>query len=364
LLLSDLTLPASTGVAPVEDPSVIKAAPQPSCLLCGVAGSPLYPGQTDRLFGSKGRWNSKRCDDPNCNLIWLDPMPLPEEIGKAYKQYYTHSLPSGHRSRSPLKALFHAATDSYMRSKFGYLSKGVTFSQRSLGTLMYLLPVTRRGCEVGVRFLDAVPGGRLLDVGCGAGDWLLRMRDLGWQAQGMDFDPGAVAEARRAGLDVRLGSLEEQDYSGQSFDAITLNHVIEHLPDPIGTLKHCFKLLKPGGKLVVVTPNGSSLGHHFFKANWRGLEIPRHLFVFSHGSLKKALERAGFETVTVYPQIARSLIQESIGLSAKGEQPLSKKERDARGRVVTNLLMLLELCAVTLNPRHSECSAAVAIRPI
>ncbi len=71
-------------------------------------------------------------------------------------------------------------------------------------------------------------------------------------------------------------------------------HVIEHLFDPIGTLKICRRLLKPGGRLLVVTPNAASLGHAAFKAAWRGLEVPRHLFLFSRESLEICLEQAGF----------------------------------------------------------------------
>ena len=155
--------------------------------------------------------------------------------------------------------------------------------------ILYLLPIRRRMLEVGIRYLDLTMRGKVLDVGCGAGSWLLEMRGRGWEVFGLDIDPKAVEAARSAGLSVQCGPVQRQGYPSEFFDAVTLNHVIEHVPDPFKTVKECLRILKPGGKLVIITPNGSGLSHRFFKRDWRGLEPPRHLHIFSLESISRSL---------------------------------------------------------------------------
>jgi methionine biosynthesis protein MetW len=142
--------------------------------------------------------------------------------------------------------------------------------------------------------LPAQHGGRLLDVGCGNGERLALLNSLGWQAQGVEMDEMAVGLARKSGLEVHLGSVQTQNYSKNTFDVITMNHVIEHLHDPISLLQECRRILKPRGLLVITTPNFSSWGHKVFKNCWRGLEPPRHLFLFNFINLPKILQFADF----------------------------------------------------------------------
>ena len=68
----------------------IQTRPCPDCYICGTKGQPLCQGLEDRLFGALGRWNLKSCPNPDCGLVWLDPMPIEEDIGNAYETYYTH----------------------------------------------------------------------------------------------------------------------------------------------------------------------------------------------------------------------------------------------------------------------------------
>src|SRR5262249_46527812 len=91
------------------------------------------------------------------------------------------------------------------------------------------------------------------------------------------------------------------------FDAIILNHVIEHVPDPITLLTDCRRVLKPGHPLVATTPNLDSAGHRRFGANWRGIEPPRHLHLFSVTSLRAAAGQAGFTCVEVWTTGARAV---------------------------------------------------------
>lgn len=137
-------------------------------------------------------------------------------------------------------------------------------------------------------------GGKLLDVGCGAGSFLMLAQSVGWDVVGLDPDPKAAANAADQGLTVHNGGVEYFNGETELFDVITMNHVIEHLHEPVKVLKACYALLKPEGELWLETPNIDSFGHARFGKNWRGLETPRHLVLFSRHSLSLCFIRAGF----------------------------------------------------------------------
>lgn len=263
------------------------------CVVCGSPGIPLYDGLRDHLFGVPGEWNITRCSDEGCALLWLNPMPIEEDIAKAYTRYFTHKDAAESHS-SLARRLYRFVSEGYLAAKFGYGRGSIGRSQRALGLLMYLHPPQRSNLDFSVMYLRASPGGRLLEVGCGAGRNLARLQELGWQCEGVDFDGSAVRNARVKGLKVHEGTLDGQRFPGESFDAVVSSHVIEHLHDPRGFLLECRRVLKPGGTLVVVTPNSASLGHSLFRASWRPLEPPRHLHLFNHDSLMRLVRDAAF----------------------------------------------------------------------
>ena len=339
----------------------IRAAPQPRCILCGSEGRHDYLEQRDRLFGAPGTWNLKRCVNDECGLMWLDPMPLVEDIGKAYARYYTHASRAGSGRGGFLKRMLERIKLEYLANKYNYANGSRSFVSRFTGWLMYLFPIRRRGLEGDVRFLKAMPGGKVFDVGCGSGDWLAFMRDLGWQVAGMDFDENAVKVARSRGLDVTCGALEQGNLASGSFDAVTLSHVIEHVPDPVGTLAECLRILKPGGTLVLFTPNALSLGHRIFKQDWRGLEPPRHLNIFSTRSMRPLLELAGFKKITVRPHMAGSVMYESV-LLRRGVIGASSGRRKGSAAWMMHLLTFVELCLLKWEASAGDCVAAIAVK--
>ncbi len=340
----------------------IRTASRPTCLLCGGEGSYLYRNQEDRLFGAGGSWNLKRCADDRCGLIWLDPMPLREDLGKAYASYYTHLVNGTAKRDGPLKRFYELVKLGYLASTYNYEIGPRSPVLRNLGRLLYLVPLRRQKVEGDHRYLHAVPQGRLLDVGCGSGEWLAQMRELGWRTEGVDFDENAVKVARQKGLKVQGGGLEQQGYQDDSFDAVTLSHVIEHVPDPVGTLLECARILKKGGTLVVLTPNASSLSHRIFKQDWRGLEPPRHLHLFSNRSLPILLARAGFNKVTLRPHTAPSVFYESIFLRRGSTSLALGRPRGGTAGILTRLLILLEFCMLQWDSTAGDCVAAVAVK--
>jgi SAM-dependent methyltransferase len=254
----------------------------------------LYAGLRDRAFrAAPGTWALKRCH--GCRSAFLDPRPNAQTIGLAYSSYYTHGATT---PPPPVGRLRQALANDYLRARWGYVQGPTIPGGR-------LIPrVTRsRGAIVDreVRHLPATPGGRLLDVGCGSGGFLARMAVLGWRAEGVDPDPAAVASARQAGVDVTRGTLANLDPGEQAFDAITLSHVIEHLRDPAEDLRRANLLLRPGGLLWIATPNLEGLGRRRFGRDWRGLEPPRHLVMFTRASLERLVRSAGFEALAPPP---------------------------------------------------------------
>lgn len=261
----------------------------PQCILCGREGSLLYSRLRDRLFSAPGRWSLMRCR--GCDLVWLNPRPLPEEIGKLYEDYHTHVVPSGNVNRKRLGRIRTLVKNSILRSSYGYRIEG---ARSFLGWLLSRLGPLREMVGGSVLWLHFREKGRLLDIGCGNGQFLARMRDLGWEVMGIEPDPEAVRIAREHfGLEVIQGTVEEVKLPEQSFDVITMNHVVEHLLEPVVVLTKLRRLLKPGGKFIIVTPNAASLGRRFFKRNWLHWDPPRHIFIFSPRSLQSCAERAG-----------------------------------------------------------------------
>jgi len=279
-----------------SDAGKIRSIPVDSCYLCGADGSLLYGGLKDRLFNVMGEWSLVSCTNHECGLVWLNPKPLPEEIGKLYVDYCTHT------ANSP-------AIESVSLFRKGLLSIGAFFGKGeasveafvgSVRNSLALFGPRREMAEASIMWLSGKPTGRLLDVGCGSGHFLKQMRASGWEVFGVEPDPKAVAVARdEYDMDVRQGDLASVGFDDDMFDAITLSHVIEHVPDPAVLLSECRRVLKPGGSLVVTTPNMECLCHTLFKESWLDLDPPRHLYIFSALSIKSCASKAGIQVMSI-----------------------------------------------------------------
>lgn len=292
----------------------------PECPLCGRTGEIRFTDLKDGVCFSPGKWNYRVCD--KCEILWLDPRPTSECYGLIYPQdYLTHAEPAnllgvGNSFLSSLKLSVKLET---LNRAFGYSIKQTDAAARFIGAAAARIPLVKHWAGLTVRFVPAGKG-RLLDVGCGNGEFLLMMSKLGWDARGIEPDDISASIARRAGLKVYNGSVESAELEPESFDAITMNHVIEHLADPVETVKKLSVALKPGGLFVSVSPNPSSVLARLFGGDWRGLEPPRHFVLFGVRSLKILAERAGLcSEVSTTSRGAEWMARESVGLQRKGD---------------------------------------------
>lgn len=269
----------------------IRSQARPYCFLCQTLGVEAFDSLTDRLFGVLGKWRLVRCPNVKCGLIWLDPSPAMEDLGKLYANYFTHSNQMFRASSSRF-----AAFSGAVLGRLGFPTESRVF-WRVVATLFGSFPPVREYVEGTVLWLKPQWRGAILDVGCGNGEFLAKMRSLQWQVAGVEPDAGGSRVAREHfALDVWENLAQIPDHV---FDVVTMSHVLEHLPDPLKSLTECRRVLRPGGRLIVATPNIASLGFQRFGSAWVHLDPPRHLQIFTSQSLRNCVESAGFSVETV-----------------------------------------------------------------
>lgn len=138
--------------------------------------------------------------------------------------------------------------------------------------------------------------GRILDVGCGLGLFLLTLDTARWERYGLEVMPAAYQEAvRRLGAGrVRQAEITSAGFPPQHFDVVTFWDVLEHLPNPVAALQEAFRLLRPGGLTLLRLPNFASYLARHFGEDWYELALPYHLYHFTPATLTRLLVAAGF----------------------------------------------------------------------
>lgn len=314
----------------------------------------LYSGLTDSVFFcAPGKWTVHEC--LGCGSAYLNPRPTLDTIYLAYKRYYTHEAPEARTFKSWVLL---ALANGYRNWRFGVDVRPAS----RIGLLAaFLLPAHRENIEVGVCHLPRHVAGQVcLAVGFGSGEFLDLAKKGGWDVCGVDPDPVCVKAARQKGLDVHLGGTEVFAGEHDRFDVIVLAHVIEHVHNPRKTLEDCFRLLKPGGRLWLDTPNIRGLGHKYFGRYWLPIDPPRHLVLFHWGILEKLLKEAGFSRIVrrprpllAYPHMAAASRRISQGLD-----PLSGCSPLLRDRFMSFTARV----RVMFDYRRSECVTLIAFK--
>ncbi len=256
----------------------------------------------------------------NCGLQYLNPRPIKQQIGYYYSEdYYAHVPRKGKKPKN--KNLF---LEKWMDSKKnirnlirinfynhpcnpGEDRKGLSSYKKILLWFFYLTYRSR---------LDIIPfsgEGKILDIGCGNGRYLTSLKKQGWQTYGIEQNPGASKYARdELHLTVTTGDLLDCKYQDKFFDVITMWHSLEHLYEPLPTLKETKRILRNDGLLVISVPNIDSFVAKIFKTYWYGLQLPIHLIAFTTDSITKMLDKAGFKVKKIFYDRRNSTLKLSL----------------------------------------------------
>lgn len=236
-------------------------------LRCVICGNPvttcLFKTIREVEYGTQ--WYGSACACNKCGLIHQVPMPTEQEALAQYPEKYIHYNP-------------------YLIGLKGKLMK------------LYMRRTTTLLKRLGAR-----PGDALLDIGCGAGEKLAILRDsLHLKVTGIEPALQAAKKAKDIfGLEVISDFFQPAYFKPASFDFIRINHVIEHVTDPVKLLDHIFILLKPGGWLIGETENCNCLSYKIFRKYWALLHFPYHLILFNKQTLALAFKKSEFGTTSI-----------------------------------------------------------------
>lgn len=223
-------------------------------------------GLFDDRYGHPGEFSLARC--VNCGFMSTEPRLRESELGGLYSRYYP-------RRRATAEGVRHSADAMAIATPRGRLRARWLTGQWAA-------------------HYEVSPGMRVLDYGCGDCASLLEIRSLGAEPYGVEVDPNVRDLANALGLCVHVGPLETLPEPDQSFDAVTLSQVIEHVTDPEKLLRELHAKLRPGGTLVLTTPNSRALTRRLLGRRWLHWHMPFHQNHFHARALRRLLERAGF----------------------------------------------------------------------
>lgn len=233
------------------------------CCVCDADDAdPLAVGEDFEYRTSPDLFLAVRCR--RCGLVYLNPRPDPRELDRIYPSDY-HAF-------------------NFSEGEFGFVYK----VRRWLEARRLL------SCCRSLR-----PEARILDIGCGDGfhlDLLREYGEPGWSLEGIDSSERAAEAAGRRGLTVHRGLVQEMDLPRDRTDLALMIATIEHVDDPPGVLSAVHHLLKPGGRVVVVTDNADSPDAKLFGGrHWGGYHFPRHWNLFTAATLRELARNSGFE---------------------------------------------------------------------
>jgi SAM-dependent methyltransferase len=269
-----------------------------ACPRCGSLNSSTVYFAHDYIYKLPGTFYAASCDD--CGLWFQNPRPVEADIPRLYPETYAPHAEAG------IKAFVPPKQAGWVRNCWrgwgqGFLIKRLGYEHRlmsswagrfgaAMGAQFSLAARWRAGCDLVPRF---VPGGQLLEIGCGNGESLKRLRDLGWEnLQGIELSEAAARIASRAGFTVKTATIESalETYPDSSFDAIVAEMVLEHLIEPFRVVRQVARKLKPGGEFLLSTVIRDSLDGRIFGPYGVCYDFPRHMVFFRKRDINDMLQ--------------------------------------------------------------------------
>jgi SAM-dependent methyltransferase len=251
-----------------------------SCDFCGEDKTTLFLETENQE--TKEKFKIVRCCA--CGLIYLNPRPVKDIIARYYPvdSYYAYQDFLNKKTLSYREWLKKISLEGYYDSK-NVLKKLVSF----LLVRNFLIVVPKE------------TKGRLLDIGCGSGEFLNQMKSFGWEVYGVEINPESASIGSKHGVNIFCGELGTADFADNFFDVVVLSQTLEHVYSPASYLERIYRLLREEGLLIIGVPNIGCLEAQIFGGNWHALEAPRHLYFFTVHSLRYYLEKYGFEVEKV-----------------------------------------------------------------
>jgi 2-polyprenyl-3-methyl-5-hydroxy-6-metoxy-1,4-benzoquinol methylase len=234
-----------------------------NCPICNGTEFRVHLNCTDYTT-SQEQFTLKKC--LSCDFVFTDPRPDNATLPKYYQsdKYISHT--GG--NKSPIDTIYLQAR----KITLGWKRKLVTkYSEEN----------------------------RVLDVGCGTGEFLFEMKTHGWNISGVEPSPNArESSQKKTGVKISETIL---DVTEKNFKAITFWHVLEHLPDPNQALQTAKNLLNQSGTIFIAVPNLQSYDANYYQSFWAGYDVPRHLWHFDKKNMETLLKKNGLQLVEVLP---------------------------------------------------------------
>jgi len=246
------------------------------CPLCRSDCGESYCETPDRFSPQDGQsYKLQRCRQ--CGMIYLNPRPREADSGRFYQ----------HADYLPFTSLTSAG--SLSARVYEFLRRvNLRWKRRVVTDFLQRMDTQLKNGKA------QFAARRLLDVGCGTGEFLVEMKNAGWQVEGLERDERAAAWAREHyQISVAAGGVERLAASTQQHDLITLWHVLEHLCDPGKALEILGRRLRDDGWLLIAAPNIAGIDARVYKANWAALDAPRHVNHFSLETLSRLASKHG-----------------------------------------------------------------------
>lgn len=245
------------------------------CEICGEKNFKFLFKQKDKNFNIPGEYSFYKCN--NCKIIFLNPQPIGKELSRHYPEnnYYSfNDIIKKEQSRKERFKLY--LYDLYFNPK-----------NKNVFAKIIFYPFFRH-----IRGTKILPGKRILDIGCGAGQFLYEMEELGMISHGIE--PEQYNDERAKKLNIRK-NFRDANYPSDFFDVVTMNQVLHHMNNPSETLTEINRILKKNGTFILCLSNYRSIAHKIFGKEWYQFDTPRHLFNYSDKVLIKFLKEKGFK---------------------------------------------------------------------